>query len=43
VSQMLRRGSLPEPDAKISDRYGWTPATIIAWEGNSSRQRKGKR
>lgn len=39
VSQMMSRGQLPEPDAQISDRYGWTPASIIAWE----EERKGKR
>ena len=32
VSQMQRRGQLPEPDAAIADRYGWTLLTIKAWE-----------
>jgi hypothetical protein len=37
VSQMARRGQLPDEDAQISDRYGWLEATIVEWEA-----RKGK-
>ena len=31
VSQLKIRGRLPEPDAQISDRYGWTEATFDKW------------
>jgi hypothetical protein len=31
VSHMKRRGQLPEPDAQIADRYGWTGETMFRW------------
>ena len=31
VSQLKLRGRLPEPDAQISDRDGWTEETIERW------------
>ncbi len=34
VSHMKRRGQLPEPDALIADRYGWTEKTVEKWEAN---------
>lgn len=32
VSQRLRRGALPPPDARLAMGPVWTEATIAAWE-----------
>ncbi len=31
ISQLRRRGELPEPDAIINGRWGWKPATVDRW------------
>ena len=32
VSQRLRRGALPPPDARLAMGPVWTEATIVEWE-----------
>ncbi|MDO5746083.1 MAG: transcriptional regulator [Actinomycetaceae bacterium] len=41
VSSYLRKGLLPEPDAKIGRVNGWLPETIDKW--NAERPGRGHR